>query len=227
MSEDFEISCRYLNDETWRIFRIISEFVEGMEELAAVAPCVTVFGSARLKPSNKYYKKTMTLSKKLVKKGFNIMTGGGPGIMEAANRGCQEAGGMSVGLNIDLPFEQYANPYIDKLVNFHYFFVRKVMFLRHSVAFVLMPGGFGTMDEMFESLTLIQTKKTKQFPVVLVGKEFWSEMIDWITRTLLRFKTISPEDMDLFVLTDSIDEAVDYIAEKTGISALSRRGEII
>ncbi len=227
MSEDFNFSCNYLKDETWRIFRIISEFVGSLEDLCAVEPCVTIFGSARLKPSNKYYKKTMSLAKQFVKRGFNIMTGGGPGIMEAANRGCQEAGGLSVGLNIELPFEQAPNKYIDKLITFHYFFVRKVMFLRHSTAFVLMPGGFGTMDEMFESLTLIQTKKTKRFPVVLFGKEFWGEMIDWITRTMLSFKTISTDDTDLFVLTDDINEAVDYIAEKTGISALSRRGEIV
>jgi hypothetical protein len=147
--------------------------------------------------------------------------------MEAANRGAQEAGGLSVGLNIELPFEQKPNQYIDKLVTFHYFFVRKVMFVRHSVAFVLMPGGFGTMDELFESLTLIQTKKAQQFPVVLIGRDFWNEMIDWVTRTMIRFKTITPDDTKLFVVTDDIKEAVDYIAEKTGITAASKRGQLV
>ncbi|MFH1549345.1 MAG: TIGR00730 family Rossman fold protein, partial [Planctomycetota bacterium] len=192
-----------------------------------VGPCVTVFGSARLKPSHKYYKKTVSIAKQLVKRGFNIMTGGGPGIMEAANRGAQEADGLSVGLNIELPFEQAPNKYIDKLVTFHYFFVRKVMFLRHSVAFVLMPGGFGTMDELFEALTLIQTKRTKRFPVVLIGKDFWNKVIEWITRTMIRFKTISREDTDLFILTDSIKEAVDHIVENCGIPRLARKGQII
>ncbi len=225
MSED--LSCGFRQDETWRVFRIISEFVEGLEELCAVGPCVTVFGSARLKPSHKYYKKTISLAKQLVKRGFNIMTGGGPGIMEAANRGAQEAGGLSVGLNIELPFEQAPNKYIDKLVTFHYFFVRKVMFLRHSDAFVLMPGGFGTMDELFESLTLIQTKRTKRFPVVLIGKDFWNRMIEWVARTMIRFKTISPEDTDLFILTDSIKEAVDHIVKNCGVPRLARKGQII
>jgi len=225
MSED--LSCNFLKDETWRVFRIISEFVEGIEELRAVEPCVSIFGSARLKPSHKYYRKTVSMARHLVKKGFNIMTGGGPGIMEAANRGAQEAGGLSIGLNIELPFEQKANDYIDKLVTFHYFFVRKVMFLRHSCAFILMPGGFGTMDELFESLTLIQTKRTKRYPIVLIGKEFWNEMIDWITRTMIRFKTIAPEDTDLFVVTDSVKDAANFIAEKTGMNAFARKGQIV
>lgn len=209
MSEDLQRD--FTKDETWRVFRIISEFVEGIEELSKVGPCVAIFGSARLPKSHKYYKKTRALAKRLVKEGFNIITGAGPGLMEAANRGAQDAKGLSIGLNIDLPHEQEPNPYVDKLITFSYFFVRKVMFMRHSVAFVIMPGGFGTMDELFESLTLIQTRKIRPFPIIMIGTDFWKEMIDWITRTLIRSKTISPEDTSLFLLTDSIDEAVSHI----------------
>lgn len=209
MSEDLQRD--FTKDETWRVFRIVSEFVEGMEELSQVGPCVSVFGSARMPRSHKYYKKTRALARRLVKSGFNIITGAGPGLMEAANRGAQDAGGLSIGLNIELPYEQKPNPYVDKLVTFKYFFVRKVMFVRHSLAFIIMPGGLGTMDELFESLTLMQTQKIRPFPVVLIGTDFWKEMIDWVTRTLIRFKTISPEDTNYFMLTDSIEEAVDYI----------------
>jgi hypothetical protein len=209
MSEDLQRD--FTKDETWRVFRIVAEFVESTEELSQIGPCVSVFGSARLPKSNKYYKKTVALAKRLVKEGFNIITGGGSGLMEAANYGAQQAKGLSVGLNIELPHEQRPNPYIDKLVNFKYFFVRKVMFVRHSVGFVIMPGGYGTMDELFESLTLIQTRKIRPFPVVLMGMDFWKEMIDWITRTMIRFKTVSPLDTNFLILTDSIDEAVKHI----------------
>ena len=209
MSEDLQRD--FTKDETWRVFRIVAEFVESTEELSKVGPCVAVFGSARLPKSHKYYKKTVALAKRLVKEGFNIITGGGPGLMEAANYGAQQAKGLSVGLNIELPHEQRPNQYIDKLVNFKYFFVRKVMFVRHSVGFVIMPGGYGTMDELFESLTLIQTHKIQPFPVVLMGMDFWKEMIDWITRTMIRFKTVSTVEMDFLILTDSIDEAVRHI----------------
>jgi len=209
MSEDLQRD--FTKDETWRVFRIVAEFVESTEELSKVGPCIAVFGSARLPKSHKYYKKTVALAKRLVKEGFNIITGGGPGLMEAANYGAQQAKGLSVGLNIELPHEQRPNQYIDKLVNFKYFFVRKVMFVRHSVGFVIMPGGYGTMDELFESLTLIQTHKIQPFPVVLMGMDFWKEMIDWITRTMIRFKTVSTVEMDFLILTDSIDEAVRHI----------------
>lgn len=209
MSEDLQRD--FTKDETWRVFRIVAEFVESTEELSKVGPCIAVFGSARLPKSHKYYKMTVALAKQLVKEGFNIITGGGPGLMEAANFGAQQAKGLSVGLNIELPHEQKPNPYIDKLVNFKYFFVRKVMFVRHSLGFVIMPGGYGTMDELFESLTLIQTHKIQPFPVVLMGTDFWKEMIDWITRTMIRFKTVDPQETDFLILTDSIDEAVRHI----------------
>ncbi|RKY29409.1 MAG: TIGR00730 family Rossman fold protein [Planctomycetota bacterium] len=209
MPEDFQRD--FTKDETWRVFRIVSEFVEGIEELSGVGPCVSIFGSARLPKSHKYYRKTRSLAKRLVREGFNIITGAGPGLMEAANRGAQDAGGLSIGLNIDLPYEQEPNPYVDKLITFRYFFVRKVMFVRHSIAFIIMPGGFGTMDELFESLTLIQTHKIKPFPVILIGTDFWKEMIDWVSHHMIRFKTIAPEDTNYLRLVDSTDEAVEHI----------------
>lgn len=202
--------------DTWTIFRIMAEFVEGFETMAEIGPCVSIFGSARTKPDDKYYQLGVDTARELTQAGFGIITGGGPGIMEAGNKGAQEGEGSSVGLNIDLPFEQSSNPYIDqdKDIDFNYFFVRKVMFVKYSQGFVVLPGGFGTLDELFEALTLIQTKKIARFPVVLVGKEFWGGLVDWIKETLLaRAGNISPEDMDLFSVVDTPEEVVTCITE--------------
>ena len=199
---------------SWRVFRIMSEFVEGFERMDNIGPCVSIYGSARTKPQGKYYKLATQLAQRLVEEGYGIITGGGPGIMEAGNKGAHLGGGASVGLNIDLPFEQSSNKYIDsdKDIDFRYFFVRKVMFVKYAQAFVLFPGGFGTMDELFESLTLIQTNKIDPVPLILVGKEFWAGLMDWLTDTLLaKHKTISPDDMDLIHLTDDLEEVVDII----------------
>lgn len=200
--------------DTWIIFKIMAEFVEGFETLGEIGPCVSIFGSARTKAEHPYYKLGVEVAKKLTEKGFGVITGGGPGIMEAGNKGAYENGGASVGLNIELPFEQFENPYIDrdKLINFDYFFVRKVMFMKYAQGFVVLPGGFGTLDELFEALTLIQTKKISQFPVVLVGKDFWSGLMDWIKDTLLEKEgNISADDLFLFEVVDTADEAVDCI----------------
>ena len=198
--------------DVWRIFRIMAEFVEGFETMARVGPAVSIFGSARTKPSDPYYKKAEQLAALLVQRKFAIITGGGPGIMEAGHKGAKEAGGMAVGLNISLPMEQKANPYQSISINHHYFFVRKVMFVKYSHAFVCFPGGFGTLDEMFESLTLIQTLKIDPFPVVLIGADFWQGLIDWIRETLLeRYSTIGAPDMNLFRITDDLEEAADFI----------------
>lgn len=202
--------------DTWTIFRIMAEFVEGFETLAEIGPCVSIFGSARTKPDNPYFKLGVETGQKLTAAGFGVITGGGPGIMEAGNKGAQQGGGSSVGLNIDLPFEQSSNPYIDndKNLDFNYFFVRKVMFMKYSQGFVVLPGGFGTLDELFEALTLIQTKKITKFPVVLVGRKFWEGMVDWIKATLLEAEgNISPGDLDLFSVVDTADEAVACITE--------------
>ncbi|MCE2742570.1 MAG: TIGR00730 family Rossman fold protein [Fluviicola sp.] len=201
-------------NDSWAIFKIMSEFVEGYERMAKIGPCISVFGSARTKPDNKYFQLAIEVSDKLAKSGYGVITGGGPGIMEAANKGAQEGGGKSVGLNIDLPFEQNHNPYIDAEHNleFDYFFVRKVIFVKYSQGFVVMPGGLGTMDEMFEALTLIQTKKINKRPIVLVGKKYWSGLVDWIKEAMLeQEQNISPADLDLFALVDTADEAVKYI----------------
>lgn len=201
-------------NDSWAIFKIMSEFVEGYERMAKIGPCISVFGSARTKPDNKYFQLAIEVSDKLAKSGYGVITGGGPGIMEAANKGAQEGGGKSVGLNIDLPFEQNHNPYIDAEHNleFDYFFVRKVIFVKYSQGFVVMPGGLGTMDEMFEALTLIQTKKINKRPIVLVGKKYWSGLVDWIKEAMLeQEQNISPADLDLFTLVDTADEAVKYI----------------
>lgn len=200
--------------DTWTIFRIMAEFVEGFEMLSEIGPCVSIFGSARTKPGEKYYEVAVETGKKLTQHGFGVITGGGPGIMEAGNKGAREGGGSSVGLNIELPFEQFSNPYLDKdkSMNFNYFFVRKVMFMKYSQGFIVLPGGFGTMDELFEALTLIQTRKVDQFPVVLVGKEYYGGLINWLNEVMMeKFNYISPEDKFLFSLVDSADEAVDYI----------------
>ncbi len=202
--------------DSWAIFKVMSEFVEGFEKLAKIGPCVSVFGSARTKPENKYYKAAVNVASLLVEKGFGVITGGGPGIMEAGNKGANIKGGTSVGLNIVLPFEQYDNVYIDpdKLITFDYFFVRKVMFVRYSQGFVVMPGGLGTLDELFEAFTLIQTKKIGRFPIVLYGKSYWEGLITWIKTTLLEAENnVSPEDLDLINLVDTPEEAVDIITE--------------
>ena len=199
---------------SWRIFRIISEFVEGFEKMDNIGPCVSIYGSARTKPDHPYYQQAVDLAKRLVAEGYGVITGGGPGIMEAGNKGAQEAGGASVGLNIVLPFEQEANAYIDidKLINFRYFFVRKVMFVKYAQALVMMPGGFGTLDEMFESITLIQTEKIGKVPIILFGKKFWGGLIEWIKTTLLEeHNNISAKDLDLFFVTDSIEEVIQHI----------------
>ncbi|NMM47131.1 LOG family protein [Marinigracilibium pacificum] len=202
--------------DSWVIFKVMSEFVEGFEKLAKIGPCVSIFGSARTKDDHDYYQMAHDIAAKLVRHGYGVITGGGPGIMEAGNRGANSEGGRSVGLNIHLPFEQFNNIYIDrdKLINFDYFFVRKVMFVRYSQGFIVMPGGFGTLDEFFEALTLIQTKKIGAFPIVLVGKSFWSGLANWIQDTLLKAENnISEEDLELFHIVDTVDDAVKVIDE--------------
>tara|TARA_Y100000991_G_scaffold209903_1_gene190610 strand:+ start:305 stop:1003 length:699 start_codon:yes stop_codon:yes gene_type:complete len=200
--------------DSWQIFKIMSEFVQAFETLSKIGPCVSIFGSARTKPGNIYYKMAEEIAEKLTLKGYGIITGGGLGIMEAGNKGANKGEGKSVGLNIDLPFEQEANKYIDndKLINFDYFFVRKVMFVKYAQGFVVMPGGVGTLDELFEAITLIQTQKIGAFPIVLVGKDYWSGLMDWIKNVMLeKEQNISPEDLDLFTLVNTTDEAVEYI----------------
>jgi hypothetical protein len=199
--------------DTWQIFKIMSEFVEGFEKMSKIGPCVSVFGSARTEPGTPYYLLAEEIGFKLTAEGYGVITGGGPGIMEAANKGAQKAGGKSVGLNIKLPFEQTPNPYIDfdKNITFDYFFVRKLMFIKYAQGFVVLPGGFGTMDELFESLTLIQTKKIGRFPIILVGKSYWSGLMEWIKTTLVTEKYINPDDLKLFTVVDTADEAVTFI----------------
>ncbi len=198
---------------SWMIFKVMSEFVEGMEKLAKIGPCVTIFGSARTKSNHAYYKTAENIAYKLVQHGYGVITGGGPGIMEAGNKGAHRAGGKSVGLNIFLPFEQKGNIYIDpdKLITFDYFFVRKVMFVKYSQGFIVMPGGFGTLDELTEALTLIQTKKIGRFPIVMVGKKFWQGWLKWVKEVLIADGMISKEDLDLFSLVDTPEEAVKAI----------------
>lgn len=201
-------------NDSWAIFKIMSEFVEAYDRMSKIGPSVSIFGSARTNPDNKYYKYAVDIARKLSDLGYGIITGGGPGIMEAGNKGAFETGGKSVGLNIDLPFEQNHNPYIDAEHNleFDYFFVRKVIFVKYSQAFVIMPGGLGTLDEMFEALTLIQTKKINKRPIVLFGKSYWKGLIEWIKEVMLeQEQNISPEDLDLFITVDSVDEAVKHI----------------
>lgn len=199
--------------DSWQIFKIMSEFVDGFEKLAKIGPCVSIFGSARTPDENKYYEMTVEIARLLAEKGYGVISGGGPGIMEAANKGAYNAGGKSVGLNIDLPFEQFHNKYIDrdKLLEFNYFFVRKVMFMKYSQGYIVMPGGFGTMDELFEAITLIQTGKIARFPIVLVGTTYWSGLIAWIKNTMLTEKNISEEDLNLYRLVDTAEEAVEHI----------------
>lgn len=203
-------------NDSWAIFKIMAEFVEGYEKLARIDPCISIFGSARTLPNDSNYILAKEIAQKLSEHGYGIITGGGPGIMEAGNEGAQLGKGDSVGLNIDLPMEQSSNPYIDpdKLINFDYFFVRKVMFVKYAQAFVVLPGGFGTLDELFEALTLIQTEKIGKIPIVLVNRKFWEGLVEWMQNTLLeKFQNISPEDMDLFHLADTTDEVLDIITK--------------
>ncbi|TFH28467.1 MAG: TIGR00730 family Rossman fold protein [Bacteroidia bacterium] len=202
------------SSDSWQIFKIMAEFVEGFEKMASIGPCVSLFGSARTKPDNRYYRLAEEIAFKLTQNGYGVITGGGPGIMEAANKGAQRGNGISVGLNIQLPFEQSSNPYIDadKLITFKHFFVRKVVFQKYAQGFIVLPGGFGTFDEFFESATLIQTGKIGKFPIVLVGSEFWKGMVNWIEKVVQEEeKNISPEDLDLFRVVDTADEAVAVI----------------
>lgn len=199
--------------DSWMVFKVMSEFVDGYEKLAKIGPCVSIFGSARLKPEDPYYLVAKDIAKKITEIGFGVITGGGPGIMEAANKGAREGGGKSIGLNIELPFEQNFNSFIDKpySMNFDYFFVRKVMFVKYSQGFIVLPGGFGTLDELSEALTLIQTKKIGRFPIVLVGSAFWSGLLDWFTNTLVTNKLITKEDLSLFRVVDTAEDAVAHI----------------
>lgn len=199
--------------DTWEIFKVMAEMVEGFQKLTRIGPCVSIFGSARTHEENKYYKLAEEIAYLLTKSGFGIITGGGKGIMEAANKGAHFAGGKSVGLNIALPFEQKPNPFIDsnRLLTFDYFFVRKTMFMKYSMGFVAMPGGFGTLDELTEAITLIQTHKQARFPIVLVGKKYWEGIVNWIKSTVLDEKNISAEDMELFFLADTAEETVNFI----------------
>lgn len=203
------------SNDSWAIFKIMAEFVEAFEKLAKIGPCVSIFGSARTESHNRYYQLAEEISYMITKDGYGVITGGGPGIMEAANRGAQRGGGKSVGLNIELPFEQDANPYIDKdkLIWFDYFFVRKVMFVKYAQAFIVLPGGFGTLDELFESLTLIQTKKIGEFPIILVGTEYWDGLYQWLKKSLIAEKNIDEEDLELFKMVDTAEEATQIISE--------------
>lgn len=199
--------------DTWSIFKILSEFVQGFEKLSKIGPCVSIFGSARIKPDNTYFRLAEEIAYKLTQNGYGVITGGGPGIMEAGNMGAKKGGGRSVGLNIDLPFEQSANLFIDpdKLINFEHFFVRKVMFVKYAQGFIVLPGGFGTMDEMFEALTLIQTEKIGKFPIILVGREYWQGLFDWIRQRVLEENNVSEKDLELFQMVDAADEVVNQI----------------
>ncbi|ALM47562.1 hypothetical protein AMR72_00800 [Flavobacterium psychrophilum] len=227
MREKFENDDEWINEslkqkswheirsnDSWVIFKVMSEFVNGYETMARIGPCVSIFGSARTKPEDKYYQLAERIAEKITRAGYGVITGGGPGIMEAGNKGAAQGGGPSVGLNIELPFEQHFNPYIDhdKNVNFDYFFVRKVMFVKYSQGFVVMPGGFGTLDEMFEAITLIQTKKIAKFPIILVGRDFWGGLMDWIKTVMIeQNKNANPEDLNLIKVVDTEDEVVEVI----------------
>jgi len=198
-------------EESWRIFRIMAEFVEAIETLSKLKHSVSIFGSARVRPDDLYYKKTEYLARRLAENGFSVITGGGPGIMEAANKGAAAAGGQSVGMNIRLPYEQKPNPYANTVIEYKYFFIRKVMFVKYAVAYVILPGGFGTMDELFEALTLIQTKRIKGFPVIMMGSEYWQGLLDWIKNTMLHNDKIEPADLEIIQVLDDPDEIVKHI----------------
>jgi uncharacterized protein (TIGR00730 family) len=211
------------SNDSWSIFKIMAEFVEAYDKMAKAGPCVAIFGSARTKPNHPHYIQAVELAERLASTGYGVITGGGPGIMEAGNKGAKQGGGVSVGLNIDLPFEQFHNQYIDRdhFLEFDYFFVRKVIFVKYSQAFVIMPGGFGTLDEFFEALTLIQTKKIARRPIVLFGVDYWKGLFEWVQQTMLTQQYISPSDLELFKLTDDIDEAVKFIDDFFSSHALS------
>jgi uncharacterized protein (TIGR00730 family) len=203
----------FLDTDPWRALRILSEFVEGFDALATIGPAVSMFGSSRTPPDHPHYQMSRTIARKLAESGYAVITGGGPGCMEAANRGCQEGGGLSIGCNIELPHEQALNAYVDLGVEFRYFFARKTMFVKYAEAFVILPGGFGTLDELFEALTLIQTGKIRYFPVVLVGSEYWRGLLDWVRTVLLRYNAIGAGDLDLLRLTDDADEVCRIVIE--------------
>jgi len=200
-------------NDSWSLFKIMSEFVNGYEKLSSIGPCISIFGSARTPSNHPNYKLTVEIAKAVSESGYGIISGGGPGIMEAANRGAQEANGVSVGLNIVLPFEQQSNPYIDKdkLIDFQYFFVRKVMFVKYAQGFIVMPGGVGTLDELFEAFTLLQTSKVNKYPIILVGVEYWNGLIEWIKNRLLKDHNISPEDLDLIEVVDTKDQVIECL----------------
>lgn len=202
-----------MTSDSWEVFKIMAEFVEGFEKMGRIGPCVSIFGSARTHSSNRYYKLAEEIAYLLTKKGFGIISGGGPGIMEAANKGAHFGGGKSVGLNIELPFEQSSNPFIDpdKLITFDYFFVRKVMFMKYAQGYIVLPGGFGTMDELFEAITLVQTHKTVRFPIVLVSKDYWTGLLDWIKNQMLAEMNVNETDLDIFSIVETATEAVDII----------------
>jgi len=200
--------------DSWRVFKIISELVEGFEKLSRIGPCVSIFGSARTHYNDKYYRLAEDIAYNLTQNGYGVITGGGPGIMEAANKGAKRGNGKSVGINIDLPFEQKPNSYIDadKLITFDHFFVRKLMFMKYAQGFIVLPGGFGTFDELFEAITLIQTRKIGKFPIILVGRNFWKGLLDWVKEVMLNEENnISPDDLNIFTIVDTADEAVDNI----------------
>lgn len=201
--------------DTWEVFKILSEFIEGFEKLTLIGPCVAIFGSARTPKNNKYYKLAQIIAYNFAKCGYGIITGGGPGIMEAANLGAHYAGGKSVGLNIDLPNEQTHNPYIDtdKLITFKNFIVRKAMFMKYSQAFIVMPGGFGTLDELFEAMTLIQTRKIAPFPIILIGTNYWKDMLTWLKKVMLKEKNVNPEDLNIFVTVDTASAAIKHVED--------------
>jgi uncharacterized protein (TIGR00730 family) len=229
MEEKMERRKQYLIDEinlkdAWRLFRILSEFVEGFDNMATVSPAVTFFGSSRVTEGDFAYDTARELARKLAGEECAIVTGGGPGVMEAANRGAREGKGLSIGLNIEIPFEQEPNEYIDKLITFRYFFVRKVIFVKYSMAFIILPGGFGTMDELFEALTLIQTHKIKPFPVFMIGTEYWEGLVSWVKERMLGTDKISPEDLDFLYITDSQDEIIERIRKRRMELGKSRSG---
>ncbi len=203
--EDFKM------EDPWRVFRIMSEFVDGFHEMSDIGPAVTIFGSARTNRAHRWYKDAEKTAELMVKEGYAVITGGGPGLMEAGNKGAKKSGGQSIGLNIDLPFEQRSNPYITRLIHFHYFFARKVMFLKYAKAFIIFPGGYGTLDELFESLTLMQTGRMQKFPVILYDSKFWGGLIEWIKDPMLKVKNISPEDLDLITIVDSPEDVVKAV----------------
>ncbi len=202
-----------MNEDTWRIFRIMAEFVEGFETLSRTGPCVTIFGSARTPKNHKYYKMAVDVASLAAREGYGVITGGGPGIMEAANKGASEEGGKSIGLNIQLPFEQLPNPFIKTMLNFRHFFIRKVMFLKYTSAVIIMPGGYGTLDEMFETLTLVQTQKVATLPLILMGKDYWQGLVDWLKNTMLDHQYILDADLSLMQITDEPQEAIEMIKQ--------------